>query len=231
MSVTTAFLHLGAFPFCAADIESIVNGNASYLDNLDLADVMAFAWNIETFELTTSGSADIGGNVADGDMTFEMNPMGSNVTTQAELNDECMWFPTVSGMTPYGSWPAIREPYERVCTGTQSVQGALLDLNADDGGSPVISQAEIGFWCGTDPINSGKYRLYYRLLMSAVDPTLGTTEIQWDNRSSVSGKTAFSNGTITLGALTFDWYSYYTTGATPSGTGDMTATSGSFTYP
>ena len=230
MSTAVAFVFPGSFPFCVTNISGVVNGAASYLDNLTLAQAMGFAWNIETFTLDTTGTATVGSDTATGTMTFTLSPIASGLMSYAALNDGSMWFGAALTRRIFSSWPAVRVPVARICQPSMTVNGTLVDLNSDDNNAGTYrAENEIGFWVGTDPNNAGKYRLYYRILVKARDPATATVEILWDNRSSVSGLTSITNGTITIGGLTFAYYSYKTTGASHTG-GTMSASSTSFTY-
>jgi hypothetical protein len=219
---------MGLFPFCVADISGDVNLNTSYIDNLTPAQVVAFAWNFESFTINTDGAATSGALVATGTMAITLSPAASDVLTTLGTGGDWggdMWYGAPIGATVIGSFPNIRQPRERVCYGA-SIEGVLLDWGGHDGAS---RSAQFEFLVGTDPVNAGKYRLYYNFEVTASDPGTGTVHIFWKDDSSGGSATPFASGTITLGGLTFNWYSFYTAGA-PSGTGAMTASSTSFTY-
>lgn len=229
MSTAAAFKFPWSFPFCVGEISGDVRIGAAHLDDLTLSQVMAFAWNLEACTLTTTGSSTLAGNTADGDISLTLNPPFSSEMENGVLNDGSMWFGNAFSVLPWASWPSIRQPVERICNPVQTVAGTLLDLYAYNTGT-LHTEASIAFWVGTDPVNSGKYRLYYYISITSDDLVLGTTQIKWSHEASISGMTAFNSGTITIGGLTFNWYSFYTSGSTPSGTGAMTASSTLFTY-
>lgn len=228
MSTATAFIFPRSFPFCAEDISGTVNSAASYLDNLTLAEVMAFAWNLESFTLTPAGSVTNGSETTAAPPEITINPMAGTNVTHGEFNDGSMWFGDSASYTTLGALPAMRTPVERICQPSQTVTGCLLDFNVGDPGTRL--GFELGFWIGTDPLNSGKYRLYYRLDANTDDALTQTVELYWDNSSTTpGGLDPAGSGTITIGGFNFPWYAYCSAGDTPSGVG-LTASSTSFTY-
>lgn len=230
MSVATAFRFAEAFPFCVTDISGSVPGSYEYLDDLTLAQVMEFAWNLENFELTTEGDLDYGGGITvDGNSVTEINPMTSDRLAVGSQGGS-MFFGEPLTAVALSSWPPIRQPNERVCEPSGvSINGALLDFAATSSPDPGTAQCEFGFLVGTDPVNAGKYRLYYFLSFHFSDELTESTDLNFETRPLV-GLTAWNSGTITIAGLTFDWYSAYSGSPSVTGTGTLTATSQSFTY-
>lgn len=229
MSTATAFVHPRSFPFCPSDISGSVPGNATYVDNLTLTQAMAFAWNLETFTLTTSGNVTYtpGPLIADGNSYFTLSPIASDRYTQAVSNNFSMWFGAAFAYLAFGSWPAILQPKSRVCSGSPAVNGTLLDINFEGGAG--VGESEIGFWIGTDPINSGKFRIYYVIILAYQDAGTQTVTMKWDNRSGLSD--LINSGSITIAGISFDWYCYKDPATSTTFTGGtLTATSTSFTY-
>jgi len=228
MTTAAGFATLSQFPFCVEALSGV--SNLTYIDNLTIADIMAFGWNFETFTITTNGTATLLGRVADGSLYITLSPISSDVLTDAGTGASWggdMWFgATIDPVVPFASFPNIRQPVERVCF--SATKNVLLELFATDG--TINRQWRIAFYVGTDPVNSGKYRLYYWFSLEAIDPPTGTVVVRWSNNNVAGGDAAFSSGTITLAGLTFNWYSFYTAAATTGGTGAMTASSTSFTY-
>lgn len=215
--MATAFAFRQPFPFCPQEISGSVPSGTSYLDNLTLAEVMDFAWNLETFTLTSAGSATDGTYTADGSMNFTLAPIASSRFDVGNLEDGSMWYGDAFGDTSLGSWPSIREPRDRVCHPTQTVTGCLFQsLGEDTGGSSAVY--EVGFWVGTDPSNAGRYRLYYDFSLAAFDGPSSEVGIRFTNVSSIGGYSVVNSGTFTIGTLSFNWYCHISTGASGAGT-------------
>lgn len=230
MSTATAFTYRQPLPFCPSDISGAVPGGSAYIDNLTLAQVMAFAWNLETFTLTMTGSATIGSDTAAGDNTFTLSPIASAGYTHGVLNDSSMWFGDAFAYQAFGSWPAIRQPRERVCVSAQAVPGCLVDLHVDEIGTPAfLLEGGLGFWVGTDPVNPGKYRIYYDFIFGAYNGPSDSVRIEWNQHSAMFSMTNIASGTMTLGGIPFPWYCHATTGASTTG-GGLSESSTSFTY-
>jgi hypothetical protein len=227
MSTAPRFIFPGSFPFCVEEIAGF-DSHASHIANLTLAEAMAFAWNIETLTITTAGTATFGALVSNASADLCINAWSSSRFDIAALNDAGMWFGAAVAETALGSLPAIRQPRGRVCDPGPANVGCLMDLgfalSTDERAFGIL-----GFWVGTDPINSGKYRLYYRYSIWFSDPTTQTIDLNFTNESTNVGMSSAGSGTLTIGGFSFDWYAFRTTAATPSGI-SMSASSGSFTY-
>jgi hypothetical protein len=223
MSTAAAFIHHRYFPFCVTDLSG---GGYAYIDNLTLAQVMAFAWNMETFTLTTAGSATKGSASVDLSGTITSNSPTASLFDQGK--GDGMWVPTVSSMTVWASWPSAKVPRARVCS---SGDGLVCDFRGELS-TRTTDFFRVRFFVGTDPSNSGKYRIYYSIDVFRDDSTGGDlVAIHFvDPNTSVGSMTAWQSGTITIGGLTFSWASYYTTGATPAGAGTLAASSSDYTY-
>lgn len=237
MSTATAFIFPRSFPFCAEDISGDVDSNLSHVGNLTLAEVMAFAWNLETFTLTPTGTTTRPPIDDDPELTtvdpptFTLSPLASNYLTHAGTFYDGMWFGDAFAFTALASCPEIRTPVERICEAAPPITGGLLAIEAVDALSLPDRYVLVEFWIGTDPSNSGKYRLYYAFDIVAYSSVTDTVSLQWSNESSPPGGgfTSAGSGTITIAGITLNWYAYCTTGSTPSGVG-LTASSTSFTY-
>jgi len=231
MSVATAFRFAEAFPFCVTDISGVVPSYFEYIDDLTLAQVMEFAWNLENVELTTNGDIDYGGGVTiDGNSVTQINPMTSDRFAVGSQGGN-MFFGDPLTAISLSSWPAIRQPNERVCQPSSvSINGALLDFYAVSSPDPNLAGCDFVLAVGTDPVNSGKYRLYYFISLKFTDEPSESTDLVFETRPPLGTGVAWDSGTITIAGFTIDWYSSYSPGGTPSGTGALTATSLSFTY-
>lgn len=236
MSTATAFKYQSAFPFCATDISAEV-GSASYVGNLTLTQVMAVAWNIENLAFATVGSATITGTPPDPDVTvngamsFALNPLACNRVDRGRLTNVSMWFGnTLSPDTVWASWPAFRDPDERVCYPYEVTnKGCLVEMYGDN--LSGNQDMRLHLYVGTDPSNAGKYRLYYNFYFHCgASGAAGLVDIAWTSGNTPFGYTDFSSGTVTIAGISLNWRSYYTTGATPSGSGALTLTASSFTY-
>ena len=226
MSTATAFKSIGYFPFCVTD----VSGSSTtwdYVDNLTLTQVMAFYWNLETLSLSTTGTATVGAATADGTQTTDLNPVASTHYTRGSA-DQGGWFPAFADTRTFASWPAFTEPMERVCN-DQTTPGAFVRISMDVAvGSSFLS---LSFKVGTDPVNSGKYRIYCFFILSyAASSGSDNAEIRWQNLNvSTAGFTAITTGTFTVLGHTFSYRSLKTVGASHTD-GTMSASSSSYTY-
>lgn len=245
MSVTTPFATLSPFPFCPADISASLPLHLGvpvlHNDNLSLEDVMTFAWNLETFTTTTTGSL-TAPKSNNGDIVFTLSPVASSRMSKGQLFDSGMWYGDyMAALTVFASWPSMRSPRNRVCysDGTflpgSPVTGCLFSAYFE---GPVVGVApntfkaisEYYFWVGTDPSNVGRYRLYYYFNIESLDTFDSSANIVWRTRSTVGGMTVITSGTITIGGQSLNYWSFKPTGGSSTG-GTMSATSGSFTYP
>lgn len=233
MSTAAAFKFRQPFPFCVTDISSSVPSQANHVDNLTLSEAMAFAWNLETFTLTTSGTCTNGVRTNDGAMSLCVAPFSSSTRfNRSSLQDNCMWYGDSFAETLFASWPDIRQPIERVCLSAQSVAGCLIDtapLGPSGGGFNNVS-GNLAFWIGTDPVNSGKYRIYYIIFMESNDSIDGSTSIAWFDKSALTGFTSFNSGSVTICGQVFSYWAFRANSSISAIGGTMSASSGSFTY-
>lgn len=222
MSTATAFVHPRLFPFCVTDISGSHTGD-SYIDNLTADQVVPFAWNLETFTVTLSGSATKGAATVDTAGTICSNPPSATNYDQGLGNG--MWVPYTTKKV-WANWPAAKAPNKRVCN---SVDGQICFFLGELSTNPTTNFFDLTFYVGTDPVNSGKYRIYYyNRIVQTVTSGTDTVQIAYGDPTLIG--TTWNSGTYTLGGLTFSWKSRYTTGATPSGTGTMSVSSSNYTY-
>ncbi len=229
MSTAGAFLFFQSFPWCPQDISGTVPAVVPHVDNLSLADAMAFVWNFETFTITLTGTTSLGGTSFNAAATYTLSPIASSVCDEANNGFDCDWYGAAFAALPFGSFPNIRSPRARVCQ--PATDGRLFAIQMDvasTGLQGFIAQ----FWLGTDPSNSGKYRIYYRFFIDRVQTAIPLLEMQWNTDSSVPISFAsLASGTITIGGLSMNYYSFYRTGGGRTATGGtMAASSSSFTY-
>jgi hypothetical protein len=230
MSTATAFRFIQAFPFCAEVLVS--PGATDYIDNLALSDVMAFYWNTENFAFTTTGTATVGVSTANGTGTTTLNPVGSTIFDRGGFIDGG-WYPVVTTATLWASWPAMKQPLERVCAeqllGPGIVARWLGDLSTNGG----IGGFQFIFLIAIDPVNAGKYRLYYQFLVEYTAPPAApdSAVIRWANPliAAIGPYTVVASGTFSFNGLTFDYVCSKTAGASSTG-GTMSATGSLFTY-
>lgn len=225
MSVATPFLHLGSFPFCVGDISGTIPATFDSIDNLTLADVMGFFWNLETLEFVTAGSAS-NGNTTDCTGVASIHPVTDNTPFDEGGASGC-WYGEVTSGTAWASFPAFRQPRERVCYASSSQNIASLS------GSYITGAFEatwsVSFRVGLDPVNSGKYVLYYEFSFDFEDVGDGGPLIAFRNPANNSGAVLVS-GTITVGGFTMNWEAT-DFGTSSSNTGlDLSATSSYYTY-
>lgn len=225
MSNATPFVSVRQFPFCVSDISS-GHSSDSYVDNLTLSQVMDFAWNVESVTFTMTGSATKGSLSVDTGGTISTNPPGA--TNYDRGSGGGMWIPSASSNTAWASWGSAKEPRERVC---ESVDGRVLGFSGNNSANPTTSFFGIDFYVGTDPVNSGKFRVYYyfAIVLSDVDPP-DSLQVSYNHPASGGLAEAWNSGTITIGGIGFDWESSYDTGATTSGSGTLSVSSSNYTY-
>ena len=230
MSSTTAFRFPHLFPFCATDISAAISAttNASHVANLTAAEVMGFAWSLETFTVSTTGHAYSGGLTANGVLDFTLYPMASITFNEAQVSPSCLIYGNASAVVSFASFPAQRKPVERICPVTSAITGCVLGVYAQVS-NEVRTNTEYDFWIGTDPGNAGKYRIYYEFEVNAEDTLTETIFISWSNISATYLGESITNGTFVIGGVTFNYYSYKTTGATHDG-GTLSATYSSYSY-
>jgi hypothetical protein len=231
MSQTDAFVFPRLFPFCASN----TTGAHNYVDNLDLEDVMAFFWNLENFDLTLTGTVTALGHTRDMSGTLTLNPAGFSGSLWDEIR--CpgygdAWYGSAFDWVEFASAPDVRTPRERICASADAEYALQIELrNSTDGG---VQDAWIDFWIGTDPNNSGKYRLNYSFYAYAVPEggEYGGEMAFASERDYITdgGLTLITDGgTFTIGGITFTYYSGYTGDSYTGGT--MSASSSNYSYP
>lgn len=227
MSTATAFKYPGLFPFCAKNIAANLGSAWDHIGNLTLAQVMAFYWNLEDFTLTTSGTA-ANGPTTDCTGTIRLNPITS-CSPFAQGYSEGPWYGSNPSAIAFTSFPAFRQPNQRVCEVPTSplFPGLVGNIAGELSSGPNEATFDIAFYIGTDPSNAGKYRLYYflRIVYEGFDVEPGPT-IEFTNPARNTGA-VLASGTFSLGSLTFNWEATdFGTAVTASGQ----AITGSVTY-
>lgn len=223
MSVADRFISIGSFPFCVEDLSAYTS--ADYIGNLTLAQVMAFYWNLETFTITTSGTASNGVSTSCTGSIVLNSPSSS--TPFATGTSTSTWFGSV-GSTAFSSFPAIRVPRSRICAAAVSSFG---NVGAFSGWAVSIATPpdfSLTFGIGTDPSNAGKYRIYYQF---TVRFKTGTGPlIQFQNPAN-AGAPVWASGTFSFGSLSFNWEATdLGSSSSRSGLG-MSGSSSDYTYP
>ncbi len=141
-----------------------------------------------------------------------------------------MMFGAAAGYAVFASCPVIRTPRERVCFDGAWISGLIFtcDWFVNTG---IDQFAGIAFWLGTDPSNAGRYRIYYNFEIVRQATNSGVfVEMQWIPKSTLQiGFAAVTNGTMTIGGLTLNWYCS-SNGTSGISGGGLSATSSSFTY-
>jgi hypothetical protein len=231
MSTATAFRYPRSFPFCVADISGSISSQFEYVDNLSLADVMGFFWNLETLEFVTSGSA-TGPNTTNCAGLFSINPVTSN-TPCVEGRAYGYWYGEVTSNTAWSSFPAFRQPVGRVCYGYSDPAVQLMSYLEGFYFAAGVFEAYAGvsFRVGLDPVNAGKYVLYYAFSFEFEDLTVedGGPYIVFSNPSGNAGA-VLASGTISVGGFTMGWEATdFGTASSHTGLG-LSASSSYFTY-
>lgn len=238
MSTAQNFAFPQAFPWgCVQNIANAMDiFSAAYVENVALANAMTFAWNMETFTITTSGSATRAGDVANGDCTFTLSPIASNRFTEGYLEDQSLWVDGPVGfanVAAFASWPQSLQPNARVCVRTSTflgIDGTLLLLAASAPASPTAELGDLGFWIGTDPNNAGKYRVYYSFSLYFAHSS-DFPYMRWQHQNPAGGSdTLIASGTISIAGLSFNYFAFVDPDSDSSTGGTMSASSTLFTY-
>lgn len=229
MSTATAFKFFNPFPLCPQDISGTVPASSLHVDNLSLADAMAFYWNLESLTLTLVGTTTLVAPPGFFDCAgrFTLSPIASSVCDSASNSADCAWYGPSFSTVPFASFPDITQPMERVCD--PATDGRLLAIQVIDS---VANEAIfiIQFWLGTDPVNSGKYRIYYRFVIERQKGARGGIDWRTDPTPPFT-YSALTSGVVTIGGLSMTYYSSYrSSGGQIATGGTMSASSSSFTY-
>jgi hypothetical protein len=232
VSTTPYFLSVGYFPqaFCGMGDGSGLG--FSYIANLSLATVMAFAWNLESFTITTVGTASNGTSSVDAANTLTVNGSGPTATAYDRGGGGGMWNSGAASNTAWASWPANRIPKERVCAPALA-SGLLGNIFALGGNNSGDSEDffSLFFYVGPDPVNAGNYRIYYGFTFVFTGRTSPANHVQISFLEYDAGGSVAS-GTITIGGVAFNWYGYVSgTGVPVVGTTPgLSGSSSDYTY-
>jgi hypothetical protein len=242
VSNTPKFNYAGLFPVCPIPNPSPSNWD-SYIDNLDISQVMPFFWSLESFTLTTVGTVttvapDPHPGTANYGFSFVLNPMScSAVFDLAQIYSGGFFFGKDAAQGAFSGMPLGRIPRARVCGPTGPSISALDVFYAFLFNSSNFSCfANLAFAIGTDPVNGGKFRIYSTIKIDC-RPASGGGLMLWQTIPPAGGYSSWisiTNGTLVIGGITFPWYSSYRAGggspvATYTG-GTLSATSLNYTY-
>jgi hypothetical protein len=233
VSTTPYFLSVGYFPqaFCGMGDGSGLG--VSYIDNLTLATVMVFAWNLEAFTITTVGTLSNGTSSVSAANSLAFSAAGATATAYDRGGATGMWTPNVAVNTVWASWPASRIPKERACAPAlvSGLLGNIFAIQGNNSGSPTENFFSLFFYVGPDPINVNKYRLYHGFTFTFTGRTSPANHVQISFSDQIVGGEV-SSGSITIGGISFTWYGRTSgtgvpvVGTTPS----MSASSSDYTY-
>ncbi len=229
MSLTTRFRFNDVFPFCVP-----TSGSTYTVDNLTLAQVMDVAWNVEQIQIAATGSLTevaAPNRVLSAGTTITLNPFSVTSPFDSGAGDSGMVFPPgYSGS--FAGFPAIFEPYQRVCANPAAPGFVLVVTAFVASESPsFVNNAELAILVDNDSVNVGKYRLQFTVIINRVyNPAVLSMSLRFTTDSS-SGGTPVGSGTFTLFGFTVPWYAFsFGVASSASGIG-MTASSSLFTYP
>jgi hypothetical protein len=224
MTTAVGFASLSPFPFCPSDVSGSLTA-FSHIDNLTLTQVMQFAWNLENFTITRTGTGTRGAATANPGGTFTFNAITDTKGTKgAGAGMMLAYLPPPE--TAWASWPATRAPRARVCYQSTGFNGQILFMDMVDASGDFYG--EIQFYVGTDPVNSGKYRIYYSFEFSETK-TVGADNVTMRfTDPGFTADTTIATGTFTIGAHSFSYRSSYD--GTSSTGGTMSATTSDYTY-
>lgn len=233
MSNTPRFLHLGKWPAAFCGMGDGTGLGFEYLDNLNEADVMAFAWSTETLTITTAGTVSNGTSSANIANTMTVDGSGISATLYDEGGASGMWCPTTSVWTAWGSFPANKIPRKRACA-PALISGLLGNVFAISGRlstNPSNTFFGLSFYVGPDPVNTGKFILYYTFTFTVYGSAGGGDWVQMDFQEADLGGSV-ANGSVTLGGFTFNWWAYISGTGTPAvgTTPSLTGSTSTYTY-
>ena len=226
MSTATAFKYYRAFPFCPSP-QFPQPGTVS---NLSLSDVMAFYWNLETFELTFAGTITRGVNVFGIGQSITAFPPAGTFMDQGLFLGGGM-FPDSPTAVPFASLPqSPRTPVERVCVNSSFADSFAGRLNYSDSAAPGLNSARFGFGVSSDTANPGMYCVDYDILVGLTYTIAPGSYIQCAFvHAGVDPSPPDASGSYVIGGITFPWDFYGNAGDSFAGI-DLSATSSSFTY-
>ncbi len=201
MSVAAKFRFARTFPFCEKDLSTHFSGSSyDYVGNLTRAQVMAFYWNLETFAITTAGTATNGGTTsAVGNVT--LNPISASAPFDRGASNGA-WYGSIT-TTAFGSFPAIKPPLSRVCNSYDQTNGGVASLSGDLSTSPGNFFA-LSFAVSTDPLNAGRYRLYYIFRIDYENEVVPSPVLSFQNPASNSGA-VIASGTFAFSGIPMNW--------------------------
>jgi len=205
----------------------------THLDNLTLTQVMAFAWNLESFTISTVGTATNGTSSVNAANTLTVDGSGPSATAYDRGGGSGMWTPGAAVNTAWASWPANRIPMERVCAPAlvSGLLGNIYALQGNYSGLPLETFFSLFFYVGPDPSNAGKFRIYYGFNFAVTGRASPSNDVQISFSEQDFGGSV-NSGTVTIGGLTFNWYAYVTgTGSPTIGTTPaLSGSSSDYTY-
>lgn len=228
MSVATPFKSLTVFPYDLATGRVYLD----VVDNLTLAQVMAFYWNLETFSLTFSGTLSRSGESYNfGNNLYAFSPSSTffnegKFYRGSLFPDESTSFVSLGSLSSAAVAPRARVAAETNYWG--------LNFRKVDTGDDLSGDAEVFFSIGHDLVNTGKYVVNYvfEITLSRWFDTLARSlRVYFLSPGVTVGGTVANTGTVTIGGIAFPWQCEYEGSPTTISGGSMSATSTSFTYP
>jgi hypothetical protein len=233
MSTATNFKYYRPLPFCPTSDSGFVAGGlgALFLRDVDLADVMALFWNLETLEFTITASVTDTGGTTNWAETFGVWPLAYSGTLAPSSSGSALSTLKSSLVDTYnGSWAGrpttATQPRDRVCRGFSSTVGFVnstsLVLNVANAG------ASSSLRVFTDSINAGKYSLTPPCGFDLRDG--GSTRRAVVGFQITYGGATNVNGSVSFGGYTWTWYGALFGVGTPTGSISISAASSFYTY-
>ncbi len=243
MSVATAFKHHRAFPFCPP----LPTGTFTFdiVDNLTLAEVMAFYWKLEGAAFTFAATGDVfNGSTHTYSAATGTVGIGPPQRTGNFANLDSWHYAGAiarpAAGTAFSDLPATTTaPRDRVCAGSLILDAAhSYTGDASAVGFPHTFRME--FWVKRSGTFANRYAIEYRFLIAAGNFYSGGTYacIAWINTSYGSAASStllyINSGFFTLGGILFPWGCYgnsYTSPLSVTYTGGtMTCTSTNYSF-
>jgi len=241
MTTAVGFTTIGHFPYCMGP--SSRGTPYSYINGLTLSQAMQFYWNLETFTITTTGSASSQpappGTIYTGTMNGSINVSPLAITGDLSGMDvyaqnEGMAFPYSGSSISLGI--QTKQPNQRVCypSFTAPFYPLWMEFFLSTYSSSFETDMQLTFAVEEDSTNSALYSIrYYFFIKYPTRNGAGFGDSVTFSSNSFSAPATLASGTFSISGITFPWYCGWSQAAPKimiaSGL-SLSATSTSFTY-
>lgn len=244
VSTATAFKHHRPFPF----FPSLPSGTYTFdiVDNLTLAEVMAFYWNLESASFTFAATGDVLSSgthyytAATGTVGIGPPQGTGNFANLDEWYYSGAIARAASGTALADLPSTTTAPRDRVCAGSLIFSADHAYTAGDPGTVRFPHTFKMEYWVKRSGTYSNRYAIEYRFIVAAGNYYSGTLypRIAWVNPSYTSAASAtllyIDAGFFTLGGISFPWSCYGNVYYSPLSVtytgGTMICTSSDYTY-